>query len=93
MHTYREEQHTALTKALDNNDYEAYAALIKGSPNADKLTKDIFATLVEIRELEQNGDRKGAMELRKDLKDSGFMGPGGFGEHGPKGPRPDDTNR
>lgn len=89
MTSFREEQRTALNEALDNNDYDAYKALVANNPNADELTQDIFTKLVDIRELEQSGDREGAMELRQELKDSGFMG-GGHGGPGRMGPPPSD---
>lgn len=93
VRSHGKQQHTALAEALDSNDYDAYKALIADSPKADQLTEDVFAKLVEIRELEQDGDREGAMELRKELKDLGFMSHGFGGKgHGSKGPRPaDDT--
>lgn len=90
MRAYGEKQHAKLAEALENNDYDAFVALTAGNPNAEKITKDIFAKLVEIHKLEKAGDHEGAMELRKDLKDSGFMGPVG---HGPMGPRPDRADK
>ncbi len=90
MRAYGEKQHAKLAEALENNDYDAFVALTAGGPNADKLTKEVFATLVEIHTLEEAGDHEGAMELRKDLKDSGFMGPLG---HGPMGPRSDRADK
>lgn len=85
----REAERTAMDTALTNNDYDAYAALVAGHPQADSLTKEIFAKLVEIRSLEVSGDTTGAKELR----DSGFKGmmgekggEGMGGEHG-HGPR------
>jgi hypothetical protein len=86
LQAYGEKQHEALTAALEDNDYDAYKALIANSPDADALTTDIFAQLVEIHQLEEGGDREGAMELRKELTDSGFRG--GFGGPGSHGPRP-----
>jgi hypothetical protein len=93
MRAYGEKQHAKLAEALENNDYDAFVALTAGGPNADKLTKEVFATLVEIHTLEEAGDHEGAMELRKDLKDSGFVGHGGFGGHGPMGPRSDRADK
>lgn len=89
MKAYHEKQRGALDAALDSKDYAAFKALIADSPRAQELTEDVFAKLVEIRALEQDGDHKGAMELRKDLAGSGFMDAGAFGDHGPRGPRPD----
>lgn len=84
MKSYHKTQHAKLEAALDSNDYDAFVALIAGSPMANKLTKDTFSKLVEIRQLEKDGDHKGAMELRKELGGVGFMGMGGPGGHGPR---------
>ncbi len=92
MKSAREADRTAMDTALTNNDYDAYAALIAGRPDADSLTKDIFATLVEIRSLEVSGDKAGAMDLRKELRDAGYKGMmggkggemGGGHGHGPR---------
>ena len=83
MDSFREAQHEKLDAALESNDYDAFKALVAGSPMEENLTEDIFAKLVEIHELEESGDREGAMELRKELADDGFMGGFGLG-HGPK---------
>jgi galactokinase len=79
MHAYRESKRTEMDAALEANDYEAFTALVAGSPMADELTEDTFASLVEIHELEQAGDREGASALRESL---GLKGPGMQGHDG-----------
>ncbi|MEK7079890.1 MAG: hypothetical protein AAB883_00545 [Patescibacteria group bacterium] len=89
MEAHQEKQRTALNSALDANDYAAYQSLVADAPNADKLTEDVFAKLVQIRKLEVAGDKDGAMTLRKELGQAGF----GFGGHGGHmGPPPTTDN-
>ncbi|MBU2103818.1 hypothetical protein KKD95_02285 [Patescibacteria group bacterium] len=79
MGTYHEQQRANIEATLEDNDYAGYAALVAGSPQADALTEDVFSKLVEIHQLQKDGDREGAMELRKELADSGFKMGGGHG--------------
>jgi len=79
-----------LDAALDANDYDAFKALVAGSPMADKLTADTFAKLVQVRALDKAGDHAGAMKLRKELG-VGMGGGMGFGD-GRGGPHHDHDN-
>lgn len=88
MKSFRTGQREAMDSALDANDYTAFKAVMesgKMSEKADALTPTIFAKLVEIRTLEKSGDKQGAMELRKELKDEGFPFGGHMGKGGHKG--------
>lgn len=82
LETHMKAQREAENAALDDNDYTAFQTAVAGSPMADKLTEDVFAKLVQIRQLEKSGDHEGAMKLRQELGDAGF-GPRGHAPHGP----------
>lgn len=86
MKAYHQEHKQAMDDALDANDYEAFVALMADTPMAENITEATFSKLVEIRSLEKSGDKEGAQELRKELRDEvGFGGLMGMGHGGHKG--------
>ena len=62
------EKHTAITEAMENNDYEAWSGLMA---NRGRVTKVInaenFAQFAEAHRLGQAGDVAGADAIRKEL--------------------------
>ena len=76
-------QHEARATALEANDYDAFVALQRNGPQSETITKEVFAKLVKMHALMEEGDRDGAEEIRKELKDEGLMGPMGKGPFGP----------
>lgn len=77
MHAQHEGNRAKFDAALDANDYAAFTALVAGTPRADTITPEVFASLVQVRALDKAGDHKGAMELRKELGLKKGMGFGG----------------
>jgi hypothetical protein len=88
MDAFHTEHMKAVDAALDDGDYAAFKEAVAGTPMADEVTEATFAKLVEIRKLQQSGDRAGAQALWKELADSGFKGPfwGGMMMHHGFGP-------
>lgn len=55
-------------EAIENDDYEAWAELMKDRPHAaDMITRDTFDKLKELHELKQDGDLEGAKKLAEEL--------------------------
>ena len=65
---YSQERHTAMTEAMDNNDYQAWSELMA---NRGRITQVInegnFARFVEARGLGKAGDVAGADAVRQEL--------------------------
>lgn len=72
MASFHKEHMKAVDDALDANDYAAFTKAIADMPMSADVSEADFAKLVEIRKLQQTGDREGAQALRKELIDSGF---------------------
>lgn len=83
METFHKTQRDAIDAALDANDINAFKTAVAQSPMGDKastITDDVFAKMVQIRNLEKSGNTAGAQALRKELGDAGF-GFGPMGDH------------
>ena len=62
------ERHTAMTEAMENNDYEAWSELMADRGRVAKIINaENFAQFAEARRLGQAGDVVGADAIRKDL--------------------------
>ncbi|MCK5123247.1 MAG: hypothetical protein KAQ87_03825 [Candidatus Pacebacteria bacterium] len=62
------ERHTAMTEAMENNDYEAWSELMADRGRVAKIINaENFAQFAEAHELAHNGDLKRADEIRKEL--------------------------
>lgn len=65
---YSAERHTAMEKAFENKDYDAWKNLMQGKGRATQfVTKDNFAKFAEAHELAENGDIAGAQKIRQEL--------------------------
>lgn len=65
---YSTERHTAMEKAFENKDYDAWKNLMQGKGRATQVvTKDNFAKFAEAHELAENGDIAGAQKIRQEL--------------------------
>ena len=62
------ERHTAMTEAMENNDYEAWSELMSDRGRVAKVVnKENFAQFVEAHRLGEAGDAAGADEIRGEL--------------------------
>lgn len=62
------ERHAAMTKATENNDYEAWSGLMADRGRVAKVINgENFAQFAEARRLAHEGDLEGADEIRKEL--------------------------
>jgi hypothetical protein len=66
-------KHAEAIETFENNDYDAFKAIIADKPFADEIDEGKFSVLVEAHELRQVGDKEGAKEL---LDDAGINRPG-----------------
>lgn len=65
---YSPERHTAMTEAMDNNDYEAWSELMADRGRVTEvINAENFARFVEARRLGQTGDIAGADAIRQEL--------------------------
>lgn len=54
--------------AIDNNDFAAFVQAISGTPLADSITEERFATMVALHDARQSGDKERIKELRAELQ-------------------------
>lgn len=66
---------------IESDDYEGFIEAIEDTPLADKVTKDMFETMVEIHELHEEGDHDAAHELMHELREEYDMPPPHRGHH------------
>ncbi|NOZ81030.1 MAG: hypothetical protein GXP63_05130 [DPANN group archaeon] len=93
---YSEERHQAMEAAFDNNDYDAWAALMaedgRNPHMLEVVNQDNFATFANMHEAMEEGDQDTAAQLRAELGlgngrgrgHAGMMGRGhrqGMGSH------------
>ena len=65
---YSEERHTAMEKAFDSNDYEAWKNLMEGRGRVTQvINKDNFSKFAEAHRLAENGDIEGSKKIREEL--------------------------
>lgn len=65
---YSAERHTAMEKAFENKDYDAWKNLMQDRGRvAQVVNKDNFAKFAEAHELAENGDIAGAQKIRQEL--------------------------
>jgi len=65
---YSPERHTAMTEAMNDNNYEAWSELMEGRGRITKVINEgNFADFVEARRLGQAGDTARADEIRQKL--------------------------
>jgi len=65
---YSIERHTAMEKALETNDYNAWVTLMQGKGRATQVVnKDNFAKFAEAHKLALKGDLAGAQKIRQEL--------------------------
>ena len=65
---YSSERHTAMTEAMNDNNYEAWKELMNGRGRiTEVINEDNFADFVKARKLGQAGDTAGADEIRQKL--------------------------
>lgn len=55
--------HETVGKAIENNDYSAFASAIKGKPGAQAVTKIQFDALVHAYKLHDNGNDTAAQKI------------------------------
>lgn len=81
---YSAERHTAMTKAFETNDFDAWKKLMTG--NNGKVTqlvnKDNFAKFAEAHRLALKGDLAGSQKIKLEL---GLGSGNGNGNHGGRG--------
>ncbi|MCK5123442.1 MAG: hypothetical protein KAQ87_04860 [Candidatus Pacebacteria bacterium] len=66
--TYSPERHTAMTEAMDSNNYEAWRELMTDRGRITQvINADNFEQFAEARRLAHNGDLEGADDIRKEL--------------------------
>lgn len=85
---YKETQREDIQEALASGDYDAFEALVAGTPRANTITEEIFEGLVEAHELRADGDQEGAREIMEELREDYDFAGGFFGGKGQKGERP-----
>lgn len=61
------DNHEEVMRAIEDNDYDAWAELMVDKPFAEDVTQDNFDTLVQIHTLMQEGNIEEANELRKEM--------------------------
>jgi hypothetical protein len=65
---YTEERHTAMEKAFENKDYNAWKALMDGRGRATQVVnKDNFAKFAQVHKLAEQGKTADANKLRAEL--------------------------
>jgi hypothetical protein len=65
---YSIERHTAMEKAFETNDYEAWKSLMTNKGKVTEIiTKDNFAKFAQAHELAKKGDMAGAKKIRQEL--------------------------
>ena len=65
---YSPERHTAMTEAMENNDYDAWSELMAGRGRITQvINAENFSQFAEARRLVHEGDLEGADEIRKEL--------------------------
>lgn len=65
---YSPERHTAMTEAMESNDYEAWSELMAGRGRVTQvINAENFSQFAEARQLAHEGDLEGADEIRKEL--------------------------
>jgi len=91
-----QEKHQEMKAIMDNQDYDAWKALMEGKAikmqeHLDKMKQNIseenFNNLVKLHDLKQAGDFEGAKELAKDLDMPGKWMKKGFNHGFKKGVR------
>lgn len=55
--------HETVGKAIEDDDYNAFANAIRGKPGAKAITQTQFDALVRARELHENGDDTAAQKI------------------------------
>lgn len=85
---YSEERHALMTKAFEENDYNAWKSLMEGRGRAvEVITEDNFAKFSEARKLALEGKTEEANAIRAELglrngqgmRDGSGQGRGGMG--------------
>jgi hypothetical protein len=65
---YSEERHSAMQKALETNDYNAWKTLMEGKGRVTEvINQDNFAKFAEAYKLALKGDMAGAEKIRQEL--------------------------
>jgi len=65
---YSPERHTAMTEAMDNNNYEAWSELMADRGRITQVVNaENFAQFAEARRLAHSGDLEGADAIRQEL--------------------------
>ena len=65
---YSPERHTAMTEAMESNNYEAWSELMADRGRVTRvINADNFARFAEARQLAHEGDLEGADAIRKEL--------------------------
>ena len=65
---YSPERHTAMSEAMDNNNYEAWSELMADRGRITQVVnEENFAQFAEARRLAHSGDLEGADAIRKEL--------------------------
>ena len=65
---YSPERHSAMEKAMDSNNYQAWSGLTEGHGRVTKvINADNFAQFAEAHRLAHEGDLEGADAIRKEL--------------------------
>lgn len=64
---FTKEERRALKKAIEDKDYEAWAAIIKDRPISQKINADNFDKFVEALTLARNGDFEAAKKIFDEL--------------------------
>ncbi len=65
---YSPERHTAMTKAMDSNNYQAWSELMADRGRITRvINEDNFARFAEARQLAHEGDLEGADAIRQEL--------------------------
>ena len=78
---YSPERHAAMQTALQNEDYQAWQALVGNRPIAQKINQENFAKFAEAWQLAQNGKLDEARVLRQELNLGQGMRQEGSGNH------------
>jgi hypothetical protein len=80
-----QEQHNAVQKALETNNYSEWKKLVAGRPIADKITEGNFAKYAEMHKLTLQGKYEEANKIRAELGLGQGSGLGkGYGRHSQK---------
>ena len=88
-HAQRKATHEAARTAIENNDYNAWAAAVAGTPQADKVDATTFSKLVAAHSLREAGDHEGARAIMQELGLERHHGKGG--KRGGRGPNPSNS--